>query len=80
MRKPAILLVTCLALAACGKEQTLHPPAGASLPPKPANAPTTPTSADLLKQSAQMLPSRSDELLTKSQPRPDDPFDLPPPK
>ena len=76
----AILMMACLTLAACGKEQTLHPAAGASLPPKAANAPATPTAAQLLKQSAQMLPSRSDELLTKSQPRPDDPFDLPPPK
>ncbi len=76
--KRAILLAGTLLLAACGKEQNLHPPAGGSLPPKAATSPTAPTATDLLKQPAAERPTRSDELLTKSQPRADDPFDLPP--
>ncbi|WP_420137892.1 hypothetical protein [Sphingomonas sp.] len=76
--KRILLLGSLLMLAACGNEQTLHPPEGASLPPKPATAPTPPTPADLLKQPPSERPMRSDELLTKSQPRAEDPFDLPP--
>jgi hypothetical protein len=76
--KRAIVLATALLLAACGNRQTLHPPAGASLPPKPATAPAAPTPNELLKARAADRPGRSDELLTKSQPRPDDPFDQPP--
>jgi ABC-type glycerol-3-phosphate transport system substrate-binding protein len=74
----ALLLAACLGLAACGNQQRLHPPANASLPPKAATAPAVRTADELLKQPASERPSRSDELLTKSQPRPDDPFDQPP--
>lgn len=73
-----ILLAACLALAACGQKQALKPPANAPLPPKPATAPSAPTSADLLKHQASERPGRSDELLTKSEPRKDDEFNLPP--
>jgi hypothetical protein len=76
--KRIIPLTGLLLLAACGNEQTLHPPPGGALPPNPAPAPTTPGPMDLLKQPPSERPARSDELLTKSQPRPDDPFDLPP--
>lgn len=79
MKRAALLLIgTALALAACGQRKDLRPPAGASLPPKPATAPATPDATALLKQRSTDRPSRSDELLTKSQPRPDDPFDQPP--
>jgi hypothetical protein len=74
----AIALGLCLALGACGNKQNLHPPANAALPPKPATAPNAPTAAELLKQPSSERPARSDELLTKSQPRPDDPFNQPP--
>lgn len=74
----AITLAAALLLAACGNRQSLHPPAGASLPPKPATAPTAPTANELLKTRTADRPGRSDELMTKSQPRPDDPFDQPP--
>ncbi len=77
MRRVATL-TGFLLLGACGNEQNLHPPAGGSLPPKAATSPTQPTAMDLLKQPAAQRPGRSDELLTKSQPRADDPFDLPP--
>jgi predicted small lipoprotein YifL len=77
MRRIAIAAL-CLSLAACGNKQRLHPPANAALPPKPAMAPAAPTADELLKQPAAERPGRSDELLTKSQARPDDPFDQPP--
>ena len=78
MRK-RLAVALALALAGCGKQETLHPPQGASLPPKPAAAPATPTVDQLLAPTAQQRPVRSDELLLKSEVRPDDRFDLPPP-
>lgn len=72
------IFALCLTLAACGQKQTLKPPANEPLPPRPATAPTAPTAADLLKTQPSERPGRSDELLTKSQPRQDDPFDQPP--
>jgi hypothetical protein len=72
------IAVACLGLVGCGNKQTLHPPAGAALPIKPATAPAPLTAAQLLKQPTSERPARSDELLTKSQPRPVDPFDQPP--
>jgi ABC-type uncharacterized transport system auxiliary subunit len=76
--KRLLIAAFCLGLAACGNKQTLHPPAGAALPIKPATAPAPLTAAQLLKQPTSERPSRSDELLTKSQPRAVDPFDQPP--
>jgi hypothetical protein len=73
-----VALSALLLLAACGSRQTLKPPAGESLPPKSATAPTVPTAAQLLTPPDSVRPQRSDELLTRSQPRTDDPFDLPP--
>ncbi|PTQ07802.1 hypothetical protein CLG96_16795 [Sphingomonas oleivorans] len=78
MRKlaPAALL---LLLAACGSRETLKPVAGKSLPPKPAMASQAPSVDQLLTSPTDQRPGRSEELLTKSQERPDDRFDLPPP-
>ncbi|WP_294395070.1 hypothetical protein [uncultured Sphingomonas sp.] len=67
-----------LLLAACGDRQSLRPPNGAALPPKPATAPAVPTADQLLALPPAVRPGRSDELITRSQPRADDPFDLPP--
>ena len=78
MMRHLIIAGLCLGLVACGNKQSLHPAPGASLPPKPAMAPAAPNANDLLKQPTSERPTRSDELLTKSQPRPDDPFDQPP--
>jgi hypothetical protein len=79
MRRIAIvLLASTLALAGCGKKQALVPAVGKALPMKPASSPTQPTSTQLLASPSQLRPGRSDELLTKSQTRPDDHFDLPP--
>jgi hypothetical protein len=73
-----LILAACAALAGCGQKQKLKPPANEPLPPKPATAPAPPSAEDLLKHQPAERPSRSDELLTKSEPREDDPFDQPP--
>lgn len=77
MRSLSILLM--LSLAACGSRGRLDPPEGRSLPPAPYGASETPTAADLMQSSTQQRPARSDELLTESEDRPNDAFDLPPP-
>ncbi len=73
-----VLLGVALTLAGCGQRRDLRPQGGASLPPAPYGATTPPTSADLLDPTTQQRPSRSDELLTESKARGDDPFALPP--
>jgi len=68
-----------LALAACGKRDALRPEQGHSLPPKPASAATAPTVDQLLSPPVETRPDRSDDVLRRSEERPDDRFDLPPP-
>ena len=79
MRRHAVLAATTLlALAACGKKEQLRPAEGHMLPPKPATATTQPTVQELLIPPVQMRPGRSDDVLRRSEERPDDKFDLPP--
>jgi len=73
----AIAAVSLL-LAGCGAQQALAPAKGETMPRKAATSPTAPTADELLTPSTAVRPGRSDELLTKSQPRSDDRFDLPP--
>ena len=68
-----------LALSGCGKADGLVPTAGKTLPIAPYGAKTQPTAEQLLAPTTQQRPQRSDELLTTSQPRRSDEFDLPPP-
>jgi hypothetical protein len=72
-------IALCLALAACGSVGDLKPPPGQSLPVKPKLATTTPTPEELLTPPAIARPVRVDEILTRSEPRKPDRFDLPPP-
>ena len=67
-----------LALAACGSARTLKPADGQTLPPAPYGARATPSVDDLLTPSEQARPQRNDEVLTRSQERRSDDFDLPP--
>ncbi|PZU78658.1 MAG: hypothetical protein DI530_10290 [Sphingomonas sp.] len=75
---PPLLLGAALPLAACGSTQALKPAAGEQLPAAPYGAPATPTVADLLTPSVQERPQRNSEIMTRSQERQNDAFDLPP--
>jgi len=80
MMKPALLaLVLTASLAGCGKREALQPASGQTLPPKPSVAASQPSVDQLLAIPTDARPDRSDEPLTKSAPRKDDHFDLPPP-
>jgi hypothetical protein len=78
MRK--LLLATSLAivLAGCGARAALEPAPNMALPPTPLAENEPPTPDELLGQPPQARPERVDELLTESEEREDDRFDLPP--
>ena len=67
-----------LALASCGGRQPLKPVAGQQPPAVPRGAAAAPTAQQLTTPSTQARPERNVELLTQSQERTDDSFDLPP--
>lgn len=67
-----------LALSACGAARDLKPAAGKPLPVAPYGATATPTPNQLLSASIQARPARSDDLLTSSEERQGNEFDLPP--
>lgn len=73
------LAIAVLALGGCGRVADLKPAPGHSLPVRPLMARSTPTADDLLKIPPYAKPDRVDELMKRSEPRPQDPFDLPPP-
>lgn len=72
-------LCAALLLAGCGAANDLKPAPGQALPVAPYGARATPTPAQLLTPANQARPQRSDELLTQSEKRRSDEFDLPPP-
>lgn len=79
--KRAVLLASlapALALAGCGAAKPLQPPPNTALPVAPYGAKATPTPQQLLTPTTQQRPQRSDELLTGSDQRRSDEFDLPP--
>jgi len=78
MRIVIALAITAVLLSGCGSRDALRPAEGKALPPKPAMATTTPTVDQLLTSPPEARPDRSDELLKKSEERPDDRFNLPP--
>jgi len=73
-----LLIATVMALSACGAARELKPAEGKKLPVAPYGATVTPGADQLLTASTQARPSRSDELLTGSEERRTDEFDLPP--
>lgn len=74
-----VLAAAAAAFAACGRIAPLEPAPGESLPVKPLMARTTPTAEQLLTPPTYANPERVDELITRSEPRRQDRFDLPPP-
>ena len=72
-------LTATMLLAACGRQVDLKPAPGQPLPVKPLMARTTPTPNELLEIPTWAKPDRVDELMKRSEPRKQDPFDLPPP-
>ena len=80
MRHTAIAIgMAGLLLAGCGIREQLRPADGQTLPPAPALANRPLTTNELLSVSSEMRPLRVDEPLTRSERRPVDRFDLPPP-
>ena len=76
MRRSLLLLT--FVVGGCGRVAELQPAPGHALPVKPAMAKTTPTVNELLTPPTYARPDRVDELVKRSQPRANDPFDLPP--
>ncbi len=74
----AMLLGALLLVSGCGASKGLRPEKGASLPVAPYGARKPPTPTQLLTPSNQARPQRTDELLTDSEERRSDEFDLPP--
>jgi len=76
--KGILVAAAMLAIASCGRVTDLEPAPGHQMPVKPEMARVTPTFDQLLTPPTQARPDRVDELVKKSQPRPNDPFELPP--
>ncbi len=74
------LIALLLLVAACGKQGALRPVPPADLPQKPATDVRAPTTDEMLKLPPQAIPTRVDDPLSRSQDRPDDRFNLPPPQ
>jgi hypothetical protein len=72
------LLAAALLLAGCGSRDPLRPRSVQETPVKPAMAARAPTTAELLTPPPIARPERQDEVLSRSEERKDDPFDLPP--
>ena len=73
-----VLLASAAALAGCGLRQPLAPAEGQRMPAAPAMASRAMTTDELLAPPTIARPERLDELLQRSEERPDDRFDLPP--
>ncbi|HYG31094.1 MAG TPA: lipoprotein [Allosphingosinicella sp.] len=73
-----LLFIATLLLAGCGVRAPLEPEPGQSLPVAPETAAGQPTSEELLEPPPIARPARVDELLTRSEEREEDRFDLPP--
>lgn len=78
--RAAFALGAVLLLAACGQKTDLMPATGEKLPPPPYGRETSPSVGALMEPPVQAIPERSVELRKRSEPREDDPFDLPPPE
>ncbi|HWU01535.1 MAG TPA: hypothetical protein VN222_02250 [Novosphingobium sp.] len=77
LRLAPVLPVLAL-LAGCGTVTDLKPKQGHNLPVAPHGRIYRPGSGEMLSQGSQMRPGRTVEKHTRSEPRLDDPYDLPP--
>lgn len=78
MTRTLLPLALVALLAACGSRTELRPGAGMTAVPKSEEAATPATPTQLMTPSSQARPVRSSDLLTRSEERAEDPFDLPP--
>ena len=78
MTRNMIALAAALLLAACGVRAPLEPAPGESLPVAPETAARAPTPEELLERPTIARPARVDELITRSEEREEDRFELPP--
>lgn len=76
--KTVLLLVGASLMAACGQKTQLKPSAGQDLPPNAYGSSVESDAEKLLELPPQAVPERSIELRRRSEPREDDPFELPP--
>ena len=76
-RNVAIVLLS-LGVAACGGLQPLKPIEGQKMPAVPVGAAAAPTAQQFMTPSIQARPERSVDIISQSEERRDDPFDLPP--
>jgi hypothetical protein len=77
-RALAVALTLSLAVSACGSRVKLKLQQGASLPIKAEEASAQLTVNEMLTPTPQARPKRSDELITRSEERREDKFDIPP--
>ena len=78
MIRQAAALPLLIALGACASKGPLTPQPGENLPPTAFGARVPSDAETLLDVPVEAVPTRSQELRTRSEPREDDPFDLPP--
>jgi hypothetical protein len=76
--RPLFLLLGLAALTGCGIRAPLAPLQGQHMPPAPGLAGRAMTTDELIAPPTQARPARLDELLQRSEERPDDRFNLPP--
>ncbi len=74
----AAMIIGSIGIAGCGKVGELEPKAGVTMPLRAYGQEQQQTASALITPSVQSRPGRSDELLSRSESRSDDPFDLPP--
>jgi len=79
-RRLIFVSVGAALIAGCGIREPLRPADGASLPAAPPLATRALTTDELLAVPTEFRPLRVDEPLTRSERRPVDRFDLPPPE
>jgi len=80
MMRRVFVVAVLLGLAACGQKTDLTTAPGQKLPPAPYGREEQPAFDALIQPPTQAIPERSVELRKRSEPRDDDPFDLPPPE